>query len=215
MKLPNHLRVARKQAGLTLEAASARLASRGIDLSPGQLSRVERGDSDVSLNRLTQLGRLYGWSAAELLAGRADDDRPTLPRAQMLPLINRVQAGHWTEVANPYEDIDAVRWIPAPAHVGPRAFVLEVSGPSMEPGFHDKDLIVVDPDEQPNPGNFIVACTAGDNEATFKRFRLSRLEGKRKPTVELVPLNPDWPILELEKDGRIIGVVTDHMRRLI
>lgn len=214
-KAKHFLRQARLQNNLTLEAASAQLARRGIELSPGQLSRLERSDSTVSHERLVQLGALYDWTPAELLAGRGlDDDQTPLPRARMLPLINRVQAGHWTDVADPYLNVEPIRWVPAPSHVGPRAFVLEVSGPSMEPEFHDKDLIVVDPDVPPSPGNYVVACL-DDNEATFKRYRVKAHATRRRPEIELVPLNPDWPVLLLQRNGRIIGVATDHMRRLV
>lgn len=211
-----HLREARKLAGLTLEEAEAALARHGIDLSAGQLSRIERGVSSVTQGRLTELGRLYGWSPAELLAGREAGKRGhSGTPARMLKLINRVQAGHWTEVANPHEEIEPIRWVAAPGPVGPRAYALEVAGPSMEPEFFDKDVIIVDPDIEPKPGYGVVALIDQDNEATFKRYREKRIDGHGKPVIELVPINPNWPIMTLKKGGRILAVATYHIRRLI
>lgn len=212
--LTTHLRQARKDAKLTLEEVSADLARQGIDLSPGQLSRLERGESDVSQERLKQLGRLYDWTPAELLAGRGSEDSER-PRRRAVPLISRVQAGHWTEVANPHEDAIAERWITPPNHVGPRAFALEVAGQSMLPEFDDRDIIIVDPDLTPRPGHYVVAVVDRENEATFKKYRVKGADKRGQPIVELVPLNPDWPVLTLDKGGRILGVVTDHIRRLI
>jgi SOS-response transcriptional repressor LexA len=210
------LREARQQAKLTLEDAAAALARSGIELSPGQLSRIERGESDVARERLVQLGRLYGWTPAELLAGRSDVDDHGRPRAQMVPLIDSVQAGHWTEVADPYEKGDALDWVPVRRRVGPRAFALQISGQSMLPDFRDRDIIIVDPDIEAQPGYFVVARADDENAATFKRYRQTGRDNKGRPIVELVPLNPDWPTIQLKgKDSRIVGVAVDHYRSLV
>jgi SOS-response transcriptional repressor LexA len=216
MKPLTYLRLAREQAKLTLEEVSARLSRSGINLSPGQLSRLERGESEVTRQRLQQLGRLYDWTPAELLGGRSTEEEPR-PRARMVPLIDSVQAGHWTDVADPYAKGDADTWIPVLRHVGPRAFALTIEGASMEPEFRSGDVIVVDPDVGAQPGRFVVARVDEDNAATFKRYREKGRDGRGRPIVELVPLNPDWPVLSVanSKGGRIVGVAVEHHRALI
>ncbi len=221
MKRPlPHLRAAREKADLTLEEVSARLAKLGIELSPGQLSRLERGESEVSTLRLRQLGRLYGRSPAELLGGltilvEGESEKKFLER--LVPLIDSVAAGHWTDVADPYEKGDAEEWIPVRRNVGPRAFALTIEGASMEPDFKDGDVIIVDPDVAPQPGRLVVARVDEDNAATFKRYREKGRDSRGRPIVELVPLNPDWPALSLlnTKGGRIVGVAVEHHRSLI
>lgn len=200
---------------MTLEGASAALARNGVDLSPGQLSRLERGHSDISAQRIEQLARLYGWKPGELLSGRGTDEHG-IPRARMVPLIDSVQAGQWTEVIDPYEKGDAWRWVPAPSEVGQRAFALKVEGNSMEPDFQPGDTIIVDPERAPRPGDLVVARIDAHNAATFKRYRV-KAAAKGRMQVELVPLNPDWPTLSIDErnGGRLVGVVTDHIRRLV
>lgn len=85
MMVVNFLKKARVDAGLTLEEVSERLAARDITLSPGQLSRLERGESDIPAERLRQLAGLYGWSAGELLDGRGPNAPETPPPYEMLP----------------------------------------------------------------------------------------------------------------------------------
>ncbi|HEX2892278.1 S24 family peptidase, partial [Vineibacter terrae] len=120
-------------------------------------------------------------------------DPDTVPTARMVPLINAVQAGRWTEVADPYPAGHGSDYVPAYRQLGPHAFALRIKGDSMEPQFHEGDIIIVDPDIEPMPGNFVVAKISRDQEATFKKFRL-RSEGRpTRQTIELVPLNPDWP----------------------
>jgi SOS-response transcriptional repressor LexA len=219
MKPLIRLRDARKEARLTLEQASDKLAKIGVLLSPGQLSRLERGESDVSRTRLTQLGRIYGSTAAQLLGGGSATtaERDERPQVRTVPLIDSVAAGHWTDVADPYEKGDAERWIPVNRHVGPRAFALVIDGPSMEPEFHDGDVIIVDPDVAPQPGRYVVARMEEDNAATFKRYREKGRDGRGRPMIELVPVNPDWPVMPLSssKGGRIVGVAVEHHRSLL
>ena len=216
MKAPTYLRAAREEAGLTLETVTERLARQGVDLSPGQLSRLERGTSEVGRPRLVQLGKIYGWTPSELLGGKGIHD-DGLPRGRMVPLIDTVQAGHWTDVVDPYLKGDAFRWIPAPPDAGPRCFALQIDGPSMEPEFRDRDVVVIDPDVEPKPGNYVVARIDEDNTATFKKYHLKGHDTRGRPIVDLVPLNDAWPVLSLNlrKGGRIVGVATDHYRRLV
>jgi SOS-response transcriptional repressor LexA len=223
LKPLTNLRAAREDAELTLEEVSNRLAKIGIDLSPGQLSRLERGKSEITRTRLQQLGRLYGRSAGDLLGGAQarrggrDEERERRPPAYAVPLIDKVAAGHWTEITDPYEKGDAESWIPVVRDIGPRAFALRIEGASMEPDFHDGDIIIVDPDLAPQPGRFVVARVDEDNAATFKRYREKGRDGRGRPIIELVPLNPDWPVMSIStaKGGRIVGVAVEHHRTLV
>jgi SOS-response transcriptional repressor LexA len=213
MPAPNHLLKARTDAGLTLEQAADRLARRGIRLNPGQLSRMERGIAGVTHDRLIQLGSLYGWTPGDLLSGRGEENH-IAPQARMLPLIDSEQAAHWTDGTGLLEKGEPKRWVPAPSSVGPRAFGLRIEGNSMEPDFRNGDVVIVDPDMEPSPGDFVASRFEDANTVTFRRYR-QKIDGTAGLIVELVPLNPDWPPLPLIGRGCIVGVATDHMRRLV
>ena len=184
------------------------------------ISRLESGNRGLSQKWLERLAPILDATPAQLLAAPAAATKAQT--ARLLPLIDTVQAGKWTEVAEPYPLGDAARWVPAAAHAGPRAFALKIEGTSMvspipgEPSFYDGDVVVIDPDREARPGCFVVARIDEENAATFKRLRIKSPDAKR-PVVELVPLNPDWPVLPLDhrKGGRIVGVATDHYRKLI
>jgi SOS-response transcriptional repressor LexA len=213
MPPPNHLLKARQDAGLTLDQASDRLARRGVVLSPGHLSRMERSIAGVTSERLIELGSLYGWSPGELLSGRGENNH-VVPQAHMLPLIDSEQAAHWVDAPSFAEVVDPKRWVPAPSNVGPRAFALRLEGNSNDPDFRNGDVVVVDPDLQPKPGDWVAARFEDENTVTFRRYRL-KSDGNGARTIQLVPLNPDWPTMPLVGRGAIIGVATDHMRRLV
>lgn len=128
--------------------------------------------------------------------------------ARMVPEIDLVRAGHWGDVNDPFPPGDTPT-IPASSPVGPRAFALRVDGESMLDLYQHGDIVIVDPDIQPQPGDDVVAKLNSSEEATLKRYRQ-----KTPKEVELVPRNPLYPTLTLSSraPGRIVGVVVEHHR---
>lgn len=81
------LRELRRESGLTLEAAAAR-----VGLSPAHLSRLETGQRQPSLPMLLALARAYGTTVSQLLGETPVDREPVVRAARMEP----VEAGGWT-----------------------------------------------------------------------------------------------------------------------
>ena len=98
---------------------------------------------------------------------------------------------------------DAEDLLPCPVRCSPDTFVLRVRGESMEPKFHDGDLIFVDPQVAPVSGRYVVVRLEDSQEATFKQLIVE--EGRQY----LKALNPDWPhrIIEVNVDATICGVI--------
>ncbi|OOZ63939.1 transcriptional regulator [Solemya velum gill symbiont] len=95
-----------------------------------------------------------------------------------IPLINWVQAGDWTEIAEGFAHEDAEEWreVTGKAHEG--CFALRVKGDSM-----------------------VVARLDDSKEATFKQLVI---DGEQK---YLKPLNPQYPAIPINGNCTIIGVV--------
>lgn len=151
----------------------------------------------------------------ELTAGRKDSltregrekfDQNVTP-AQMgqrrIPIISYVQAGMMTEVVDPFALGEGFDTIEAPIGCSPRTFGLKIEGKSMEPRFHEGDVVIIDPEESPRPGDF-VAAKNGKEEATFKKYRPRGTDEMGREVFELVPLNDDFPTLRSDRDGLII-----------
>lgn len=84
-------------------------------------------------------------------------------------------------------------------------YILRIRGdamtnPSGRPSFHPGDLIMVDPDREPEDGSFVVA-RIGDEQVLRK---LTTENGKRY----LKALNPAWPDIPLDDGVVICGGVT-------
>ncbi|MES9884079.1 MAG: S24 family peptidase [Sedimenticola sp.] len=119
------------------------------------------------------------------------------------PLISWVQAGDWSEIAESYVPEYGSELYPCPISCSEETFVLRVHGVSMEPKFHEGDLIFVDSNAIPLHGKYIVVQIVEPNEATFTQLII---EGDKK---YLKALNPDWPrrIIEVDTAATICGVV--------
>ncbi|MEW5756429.1 MAG: S24 family peptidase [Pseudomonadota bacterium] len=119
------------------------------------------------------------------------------------PLISWVQAGEWSEISEGYVPQYESELLPCPVRCSEETFVLRVHGVSMEPKFHEGDLIFVDPNVTPSHGKYVVVQLDESNEATFKQLIV---EENRQ---YLKALNPDWPnrIIEVNSAATIVGVV--------
>lgn len=119
------------------------------------------------------------------------------------PLISWVQAGNWYEVSESFVPAYGAELLPCPVRCSPESFVLRVRGSSMEPKFHEGDLIFVDPNVSADHGKYVVVRLDESNEATFKQLIVE--DGKQY----LKALNPDWPnrIIEVDEEATICGVI--------
>ena len=122
------------------------------------------------------------------------------------PLFTYIQAGDLSE-ARSQTSRHARAWVSTTRKASEKAFWLEVKGHSMtapqgvKPSFPEGMLILVDPVQDVESGDFCVALVNGDNEVTFKKFE------KDAGVSYLVPLNPAYRTLDCDHSCRLIGKV--------
>lgn len=123
------------------------------------------------------------------------------------PVISWVSAGQWIEALEPYHRKSIDRWYDTTVVCSDDSFWLDVKGDSMTSpaglSIPEGAAILVDPEVEPINGKLVVAKLEGDNEATFKKLVIDA--GRRF----LKPLNPHYPMIEINGNCRIIGVVVD------
>jgi len=133
----------------------------------------------------------------------------TNPGSRRIPLISYVQAGTMTEVSDPYAVGSAESWIEPFAEVSSNAFALRIKGESMLPEFREGDVVIIDPNVSPEPGDFVVAKNT-EEEATFKKYRPRGVNERGDLVFELVPINEDYPSIRSDHvHVRIIGVMVE------
>jgi SOS-response transcriptional repressor LexA len=119
-------------------------------------------------------------------AGSNIDPLPLARRAGGIPVINRVAAGYPAE----FTDLDypasvADEYITCPDVSDPQAFAARVVGDSMEPEYHEGDIVVFSPMLDTPVGSDCFVRLERDNETTFKRVYFEE-DGR---TIRLQPLN--------------------------
>lgn len=130
--------------------------------------------------------------------------------SRRVPLISYVQAGALAE-KSPIEAFDgSLEYILTDLDLSEHSFALRIEGDSMEPDFKAGDVIIVDPEIEPAPGEFVVAKNGGD-QATFKKYRPTYTDNNGRQHFELVPLNNDYPVINSDHQHlTIIGVMIEH-----
>ncbi|HHK9512407.1 TPA: LexA family protein [Morganella morganii] len=168
-----------------------------------RIGNYELGERKISADDAMIISEVLGVSPAELMFGSQAEQ---VVRNYSYPLFTKVQAGCFTENGNSYTDRDAEDWIPTAKKASNKAFWLEVEGHSMtapqggRPSFPEGMLILVDPEEDVEFGDFCVARMLND-EFTFKRLI-------RDGGVEyLEPLNPRYDLITINGNCQIVGKV--------
>lgn len=168
-----------------------------------RIGNYELGERKISADDAIVISEALGISPAELMFGSQSEQ---VIKNYEYPLFTKVQAGAFSTEFNSYTQKDAVSWIPTAKKASERSFWLEVEGQSMtappggKPSFPEGMLILVDPEEEVEFGDFCVARLLND-EFTFKRLI-------REGGVEyLEPLNPRFDLIPINGNCTIIGKV--------
>lgn len=154
-------------------------------------------------------------STRDLAGDKTDTDSnilltPAATGARPLSIISFVQASKLAKASETrpsgsdvvYTSIDLSR----------SAFALEIFGDSMLPDFQPGDRIIVDPEVEPQPGDFVVANNNGE-EALFRKYRPKNYDNNGNLVFELLPLNSDYPTLSSDVLSlEVIGVMMEHRK---
>jgi SOS-response transcriptional repressor LexA len=198
------LREAMDKAGVTngelAEATGATIQAVGDWLKTGGIAR----------DRLPAIRAKVGCSIDWLLTGEPANTSTGPEIRGKVPIISWVQAGTFATVVDNFQPGQADEWAETTVPIHQHTYALRVRGDSMtnpngEPTFPDGQVIIVEPDAIDTPdklvGSLVIVRRAGDDEATFKKLVK---DGGR---FYLRPLNPQYPMLELQEGDVFCGVV--------
>jgi len=118
-----------------------------------------------------------------------------------IPLLTWVQAGGFASGSDRYPYPGAAEEYVETDLQGKYLFAMKVKGDSMEPLFFEGEILIIDPEVQPQPGDFALIKKDQDGEAAFKQIK------KYKGMWVLHPLNPKYDDIEMTKDMRVVGKV--------
>ncbi|HBR6619831.1 TPA: helix-turn-helix domain-containing protein [Klebsiella pneumoniae] len=195
-----------KKRRLELQLTQTEVAERA-GVAQQSIEAIENGKTRKPRNLITIAAALECDPKWLLLGGDIVPDYNY--GARKIPILSYVQAGAFAALEN--LDIDGdFEYVLTTVDLSERSFALRIRGDSMEPDFREGDIVIIDADVYPTPGEF-VAASNGSHEATFKKYRPVGIDQQGKEDFELVPLNSDYPICRSwEKPVKIIGTMVEH-----
>ena len=189
----------------------------------------EKDLDNITKDYLVEISRAYNCSMDWLISGegsmdkgaKIDNGRGVEHNSRRVPVLSYIQAGDPKPAVDSYMAGAGMSDIAVDSEIEQdlslQAFGLVVSGNSMAPEFRDGDIVVVDPDEKPQPGDVVVAVLDHDRESTIKKYRSRGNDASGHHVFELAPLNEDYHtiIVSSENPGHIVGTVVEHRRNLV
>ncbi|GFN47492.1 LexA family protein [Candidatus Regiella insecticola] len=215
MSIADRVRSRRTELGLTQKDLAKR-----VDTSQQAIEQLENGKTKRP-RYLPELANALNCQLYWLLNGGEHKDEPNNvayitphKRTKVYPLIRWAQARNWSESIEPYYNVSEIEeWPESAAHVMGEAFWLRVKGDSMTSligvSVSENTLILVDTGREVKDGNLVIAKLTDADEATFKKYIIDA--GKNY----LKPLNPSYPLIPINGNCQIIGVVIEAKMRLI
>ncbi len=175
----------------------------------------ETGRTNPSLDNLVVVAKYLGVSVGWLLGepGSSTRKRTQVRITRPISLITSRRAKLWDQ-----EKIRRSKGVVDVLHtdmvIGSRAFALKIEDQSMAPELRPGDIVFIDPDTAPIPGDFVLAQLPAQKNAVIRKYRPKAASPTEYPDVELVPLNIDWPeiLLDVDNPGRVIGPVVELRR---
>ncbi|HAT9718716.1 TPA: helix-turn-helix domain-containing protein [Legionella pneumophila subsp. pneumophila] len=211
----------RKAKGLTRKA----LAELTGELKISRINNYERGDRTPGPTEIKLLADVLEVSASYLMCltdNREGKMTKSLGMGALIPVLDFKQAIDAAAfIQKIKEDVDTkVEFIPVSTAVGDsigkNAFALQIKDESMMPEFRINDVLIVDPDTSPKPGDFVVALIEGEREVIVRKYK-QLSASKEAQQFELIALNEDWADIRVgscEMQAQIIGPGVSLIRRL-
>ncbi len=133
----------------------------------------------------------------EIVQQTAPNIESPLPLRSRIPLINKVAAGYPTE----FTDLDypasiADEYVECPDITDPQAFAARVVGDSMQPIYHEGEMVVFSPLLPTTSGTDCFIRLERDNETTFKRIYIEADDR----TIRMQPLNNAYPPRSVDRE---------------
>ncbi|MGQ3887833.1 helix-turn-helix domain-containing protein [Legionella sp. CNM-1927-20] len=221
-KIGKRIKDERTAQGLTRKA----LAELTDDLNVSRINNYERGERTPGPMEIKQLAKALEVSPAFLMC-LSDDKQGALKKSPglgaLIPILTYEQACNPIQRINEIKEeqySEKVDLIPIGSRLGERiseyAFALEVKDVSMIPEFRIGDILIVDPQILPKPGDFIVAQLNEDKDILIRKYK-QLSAAKINPEFELIALNEDWAKISVNSDIniKIIGTVVSLNRTII
>lgn len=212
----------RKAKGLT----QAKLAELAGGLKQPRVNNWEQGIRTPGAEEIKQLANVLEVSPAFLMCLTDRKQPHPLDRTHigaLIPLLHAEQLDnpqHWIQTIKDGEYDGEATFIPITIElakiVGDNAFAFKMEDDSMDPELKMNDILIVNSDFTPRPGNIVMVKSANNPEIIVRRYKQVSIS-KSSHQFELLATNKNWPTIQsIELVGaKILGAIFHFNRQLI
>ena len=183
---------------LVARYGSARALAIAVSRAPQQIGQLLRAEVPFGDRITADLEKKLNIPAGSLDRGLSapstDSTGVQVVRdVSRVPLLSSVQAGCLTD----HGDLCFDEFVEVPGELPNGCYALKVVGDSMSPLMDEGDIVVVDPNRWPKPGDCIVARSELENlsEATVKRYYPVGFDETGREVFEARPFNDVYPVM--------------------
>ena len=189
------------------------LAKKLKDISHVAISQWESNTTKPNAENLYELSQILGCDLGWLLKGEGEDTNTNVVSIEdsnnrKIPVLDVAQIENWNlriPIPNPIKGA----YLMSNIHDPNKCFAMKISGDSMNPDFVEGDLIVVDIEQKPEPGEFVVARI--DKDVVFRKYQVVSSVNGEPECFSLSPLNRDFPQFSSSRHTiEIIGTMIEH-----
>ncbi|OTP93228.1 S24 family peptidase [Gilliamella apicola] len=182
------------------------LAKTLTEATHGSISQWESDTTTPSAKNLYDLSIALECDFVWLLnGGKKSNIAPASLKSFKVPLINCSQVVLLNQPEK-LDDLPNIEYLMTSLNVSKGSFAIRIDEDSMEPEFKQGDIVIIDPEIKPTPGEFVVAVKNKNEAAIFKKYR--ELGDNQ---FELTPLNPDYRTdSTVDKQIKIVGTMVEH-----
>lgn len=197
---------ARKVKGLTRKE----LAELTDDLKQSRINNWERGIRTPGPREIKQLSEALEVDAAYLMCLSDEANIPVISDSPVkIPLLDSAQISSSQCISDDYPYIPVNPLLSS--HLGEDAFAFRMSDISMEPELKEDDILLINQEAKPNPGDLVLAHIQNEKILVVRKFRQVSLSGDE---FLLLPLNENWASIRVDKDSEVavLGIVKGVLR---
>lgn len=212
-EIGKRIAISRKAAGLTIKE----LADMTRSLKAARIGNWEQGTRSPGPTEALQLAEALKVDPAYLLCLSNIKNPYQYFEKKFIPILSLSEAIHFKEHIgkNFLENIENVDHLVLDQSGKSPAFAIKIDDQSMSSEFAVGDIVIIDTQKKPSPGNYVLVQLKDHDKVLLRKYRLLKGDATQKQSsFELIPLNPDWPILVVKdsKNCRILGVCVEHRR---
>ena len=219
-RIGERIHQSRRKLGLSIKALSEKTGT----LAAPRIGNWENGTRSPGPVEAIILSKALNVAASYLLC-LSDDERgeiamPESCLARAVPMVLLANAHRFVQSSKNQNDLSTLPEVTGNISLenksketaSKKVFAITIMDNSMHPKFSTQDIVIVDPEKKPQPGDFVLAHIAGSGANIIRKYRESDQHSMKNKSFELITLNSDWGIVRVSNanEAEILATVLEH-----